>query len=278
MKPFDKNKALAHFARPEEREALRRLIDLAESCATQFEPRVSDFYDPHLLALAPGVLNSFRDVNFRAFGGWQDAERKRWVLTPDYLEPDEAYANYLWLRATGDFRKVKVGHRDFLGSLLGLGVKREKFGDLCLLPQGCALVVDADLVSFVESYWQQVHQVEIHVERLPEGSIPEIPRLGQEQVITVASMRIDAVIASIWNLSRGQAQEAIASGKLRVNWLEAIRGDRQLVEGDVLSLRGKGRAKLQEVSGLTKKGRLRLVVYKPIDIVHGQPVSSGTEE
>nr|ABH04885.1 uncharacterized conserved protein ylmH [Heliobacterium mobile] len=254
---------LSHLPPGEVREKMARIIDLAELCRRSSKQQVTDFLEPFLLKTAMDILRGLDDVSVLDDGGYPEAERKRLVLLPGEWELPDSRSCWLMGEVRGEVDKI--GHRDYLGSLLGLGIRREKMGDLKLTKKGCAVLVDRDVAAYVEAHWNQVQRFPLSV-RLGDGDEkPDFIEKGEEKSVTVASLRFDAIVAAIWHLSRSKADEAISRGLLRVNGLETSDGSRMASVKDILSLRGFGRAILREIGGPTKKGRIRITIWQPVD-------------
>ena len=244
----------------EEKLFYSRLKDMLERVENRYVLEVSDFLEPRQIVLAQQYLQQ-QHCKYFFWGGYEEAERKRLVLYPDYEECDMALADVVTLRFTGKFDYVKVDHRDFLGAILGLGLRREKLGDLLIDEKGCFVFTTQEMAQFLL-------QSEIRIKGVPlkgvilqgEYDLPK-PELKAIAVM-VASMRLDVILANGFKLSRAGAQEFIASHRVKVNHKEVTENDLLLNEGDVLSVRGKGKLKVGECSGSTKKGKLKVELLK----------------
>ena len=149
----------------------------------------------------------------------------------------------------------EVSHRVVLGALMNLGIDRSTTGDILVTEKTATVFCDTALVDFLLQEIKMVGRYSVKTAEIPIEQV-EIPEKKFREVTdTVASMRTDCVIAAIYSLPRGKAQEAIASGRVMVNWEEWTSLSAELHEGDVLSLRGMGRAELSEIGGLSRKGR-----------------------
>ncbi|MBM7867562.1 hypothetical protein GTO89_12705 [Heliobacterium gestii] len=258
-----RERRFSHLPPGEGREKLARILDQAEQCRRTYRQQVTDFLEPYLRKAAQDLLRGPEGVPHVADGGYEGAERQRLVLLPH--EDDWPDSRICWLLGEPSGNVETIGHRDYLGALLGLGIRREKVGDLKLTERGCAVALDADVAPYVESQWRQVRQSDLSIRLIDDGNVPAFVDEGEERTLTVASLRLDALIAAIWHLSRSRADEAIGRGLLKVNGLEMTDGSKGADEGDILSLRGFGRAILRGVGGETKKGRIRLTVWQPAD-------------
>ena len=197
-------------------------------------------------------------VTFLTEGGVPDAERK--VVA--FAEEEElAQWPIVCLRISWNARYGAPGHRDLLGSILGLGMGREKIGDLYVREGEAFAFVLKDMAGYIAASLDRVGRTPVRVEQLEAW--PQLSAAGGSEVTaTVASMRLDAVIGAAWKLSRGRAAELVASGRVQVGHLPELRCDRQLDEGAVISVRGMGRAKVERVGGKTKKGRISVTIAR----------------
>ena len=206
-------------------------------------------------------LASIPPVRTLFYGGYEDAERVIMVNMPDYadLERDNPLCI---IRATKASGSRELTHRDYLGSLLGLGLKREMVGDIMVRDDGADIIVLAEIADFIDMNYYKAGRTNLSVTQLPISEL-----LLQEHKVTVvtdtvASLRLDSVIASAFGLSRGKSAEAITRGLVFVNNMEITKTDFQLSEGDKSTLRGKGKAVLSEVGGKSRKDRQYITIER----------------
>lgn len=202
----------------------------------------------------PPVRTSF-------YGGYEDAERVILINMPDYfdLERDNPLCIIRAEKAPGS---RELTHRDYLGSLLGLGLKRDMIGDIIVRDDGADIIVMEDIADFILMNYYKAGRTNLSVSRLPITEL--ILQAHKKTTITdtVASLRLDSVIASAFGLSRGRAAEAITHGIVFVNNMEVIKTDYQVAEGDKLTLRGKGKAVLADVGGRSRKDRQYITIER----------------
>jgi RNA-binding protein YlmH len=149
-----------------------------------------------------------------------------------------------------------------MGSILGLGIKRSKIGDIHVLADGCHAVVADDISAFLHLNLSQVHRVHVMTDLLPLDKL-KVARTNFEAMdITVSSMRLDGIASDAYRISRTKIVVPIKAGRCRVNWKVEEDPSANLKEGDVVSIQGFGRFKVLETGGLTKKGRYRIKVGK----------------
>jgi len=189
-------------------------------------------------------------------GGWTEAERVQVCFHPDW---EEAEFTLRWMEIRWNAKFAHCDHRDLLGSLMALGMDRAFFGDLIALEDKAYLCTTPEMASRLPVEWTKAGNTPIAVRELDEP--PEIePPQGQLLRDTVASLRLDAVLAAGLKASRGQAAEMIRAGLVSVDHAVEERTDRALNAGQLLSIRGFGRIRLKEVGQPTRKDRLPVVL------------------
>ncbi len=261
---MDREDILEQAAGPEDRALVARVLDKVQAVRKSHEVAVTEFYDPYQQGLISPVLARAPEISFMWSGGYEGAERQRLVICPDYLEPARLDPELEVLSVTGNLKFQKVSHRDFLGAVLGLGIKREKIGDVLVNRQGCYVIIDRSIAGYVVSNLIKVHRVTVRVERISPGdmALPEVK--VKEVFATVSSLRLDAVAAAGFGVSRSKMAGEIGAEKVKVNWNVIADCSYSVKEGDRISVRGRGRAEIEEVRGETRKGRISLVIKRYI--------------
>jgi len=233
-------------------QVMRRLDDLAARTARTGISCFTAFLSPAEAQWAQASANRQR-VNLSLQGGYEDAERCIACFWEDE-EPEEfplAAIELTWPHQSAP------GHRDVLGSAMGLGIKRSCMGDIVLLADAGYLFAEKQMADHIAQSLTSAGHIRLQT-RLMDEWPPLKPPCGEELHDTVHSLRLDAVIAAGFNLSRGDAADLIAAGHAKLRHLPTERTDARVQEGDAISLRGYGRLVVEEVGSPTKKGRLPL--------------------
>lgn len=253
---------LSHF-HPDERGFAEKMIDWLERAATQHQLRRTDFLDPRQAHIVETLVRRYPNLQMRLDGGYPQAERQRMIIAPDYMDIQSQDMGIRLLSIESNDTKIAdLDHGDYLGSMLGLGLKREKIGDLHVSEQGCQCLVTEELADFIHLHLQQVHRVHVMTSIVAIDQLqPIIPKL-QEMNLSVASMRLDGIVSDVCRLSRAKVMVPIKAGRCKVNWKIEEDPSRPLVEGDTISMKGFGRFVVVNVQGETKKGRIRLTIAK----------------
>ena len=255
-----------------------RLEDLCLR-AERGEAAVSSFLSPREQHYAARYLER-RGARFFAFGGCVGAERKRLYFVPDYVELSDALlrdsaaertcvdvlgefgieAQICALRITGSGYRA-LTHRDFLGSLLGLGLERSVLGDVAVEnEQGTVATVfcEEQIAVFVEDALERVANDKVKISRLDVSSYA----LPKRELVaihdTVASTRLDGVVAALCGFSREKAREAVVGGLVEINFEREERPDRTVTPPALISVRGVGRFRVLSLNDRTRKGRIRM--------------------
>ena len=202
----------------------------------------------------------------RLYGGYADAERAVLLLLPDYIEPDftpqEDDDPLCLLVCHAPASARALSHRDYLGSLLALGLKREVIGDILVRADGADILVLKSIAAFLADEYKAAGSVPLTCEiKSISALVP--PEIRTETVReSVASARLDNMLSAAFGISRADAISAIARGIVFVNDAEAAKPDARVAPGDKLVLRGHGKAIFDEICGTTRKGRLSVSIRK----------------
>ncbi len=226
----------------------------------------SDFLDDHQRSLL-SKLEGRLPVCLAYFGGYADAERVMAVFYPDYLAESlndilGEELQLLWIQPL-DLRFVKriPGHRDYLGALMGTGIRRDKLGDLLTTDKGAFLWVKKDIAPYIMQELTGVGPTSVMIKEAEASEMPK-PEGGVESVVSVSSMRLDAVISRGFNMGRSEAAKWIVAGKVMRDGMQILDVDKAVSVGDKLTLRGKGLLKIKEDKGISKSGRIQLLVER----------------
>lgn len=235
---------------------LRRIGDVCRLCEKYHTPRFSGFLDEREQAEVSAAF-----YGCVMFGGYAGAERKIFGAFPEWCEPDNAEFPIKLLIFTKRYAK-DLTHRHFLGTILSLGIDRAKIGDIVIDGDRTYVFVSEDIAEFIINGISKVAGVgvDIEVSDCADNFVPE--RRFEEISAVCASLRLDAVVASVLKISRSEAKAFITAGKAAVNHAETLNVDDIVKEGDLLSLRGFGRTEISQIGGKTRSDRLHITFKK----------------
>lgn len=183
------------------------------------------------------------------------------MMTKDE-EAVEGLLKILRIRVKSGGRKLT--HRDYLGSVLALGLDRSVTGDILVREDGADMIIVPEMADFLLNEYRQVAHSDVSTEICDPSEIIIPENRTQTISDTVPSLRLDNVVSSAFRTSRKLAADAIKSGLVSVDHLEVTKTDAHVEEGVVLVWRGKGKAKLTEIGGESKKGRTYIKVERYI--------------
>ncbi|WP_282943376.1 YlmH/Sll1252 family protein [Paenibacillus sp. RC67] len=251
----------SHF-HPDEHRFVDKASEWVER-AQQHSVKLTDFLDPRQAFILSTLVNRTTDVQVRFDGGHEHSERRRALVAPDYRMLEEENMGISLISVTALDDKLKeLDHSDYMGSILALGIKRDKIGDIHVSDSGCHFLVADEVADYMRLNLQQVHRVHVQTELLPLEQLKAAQTKLEEVGLSVASLRLDGIVSDVYHLSRAKILIPIKAGRCKVNWKQEEDPSKQLKAGDVISLQGFGRFKVLEVEGLTKKGRFRVKIGK----------------
>ncbi|AZO95109.1 photosystem II S4 domain protein [Iocasia frigidifontis] len=255
---LDREKLSSHLHRGEEQLLAGHIFDKIEMVLKRKSEESTNFLNPYECEIAEGLLQQIYEVNYLIDGGYQGAERNRVTVFPEYLFPEHVDPQVEILKIEGNFKFQPVNHRDFLGALMGLGIKREMIGDILILKEMAEVVVAAEMVEFIITKLTKVHQVPVEVMEIKSKELILPSNNTKEIKTTVASMRLDAVASAGFGDSRNKISRDIKSEKVKLNWKTVADPACSVEIGDLISIRGRGRVNVVERIGLSNRGRIKL--------------------
>jgi RNA-binding protein YlmH len=261
MKRFTDRNCLSFWGDKEMRLEAAHLLDQADAVLKTESKQVTPFLSFAMRDWAETVLRK-ESLELRAEGGFPEAERVRIIIGTrgETFNFTDADISLLWVQSLGT--NAQLEHRQILGSLIGLGLKRDVLGDIYTVQGGCFIAVAAEIASYVLEHWKQAGRDKIDVS-IYNGTPDVFLDTGEKRRITVNSSRIDAILANAFGVSRTTAKEWIVQGKIRRNGLVVSKAEAEVQSGSIISCRGQGRIKLLE-SSFTRKERTawQIILYR----------------
>ncbi|WP_032121708.1 RNA-binding protein [Clostridium amazonitimonense] len=238
---------------------------------------ISNIYDKIILAdrrltvvytnefLTPNLWKKVKEYCYKinmpccTFGGFEDAERRIIRFNNNY----ESNYPIEIIRITNKSKFNELLHKDYLGSLMSLGIKRSKLGDLVLKDNQCYVPVMEDIVDYILINLKNIGRCPCEIDKISkEEDIPEYS--FDKNVYLASSNRLDVIISSITNLSRNKSEQYIRSGKVFLDYIECYEKSEEIKSGDTITIRGHGKYKIGEIVGTTGSGRLKIEIKKYI--------------
>lgn len=259
----DREKIIRYYRGTEGAEIAARLIDIAENVMHNRKFKVSEFLDPYGYTVAETIAANYEHISLLSDGGYNGAERQRVAFISDEFLGKVNF-NIVALKAIWNERYYDISHRDVLGALIGLGIDRHVIGDILVKGDHAKIIVDGAIIEFIQQNFIQIGTASISVENCELSEIQTREEKCKEIKATVASLRLDSVASSGFGSSRSKISDDIAAEKVKVNWQPAKSCSQSIKEGDIISMRGRGRVEVAEIRGQTKKGRIGIFLKRYI--------------
>lgn len=244
----------------EEKQLAAQVKNLAELCEKHYKPYYSDFLNELQISAALEIVSKSGISNYLMWGGYDGSERVMLCVYPDYMCPEMSEFPIECLSLS--YRKTdKLTHRDFLGALMSLGIKREVVGDIVVGEGITSFFVKAELASYVRAQIDKIGKVGVvFTEKTVdfESKVQDFDTMS----CTVSSLRLDNVVSAALNLSRGKTQGLIESGVVTKNSKLVYDSDSKLASGDKISVRGFGKFIVIYDGEISRKGKYRIVINK----------------
>lgn len=250
-----------HF-RPEEKEFIDHALHWIDQVKSSYAPKLTDFLDPRQQQIISMLLGHDEEVKIEFSGGIDGAERQRALLFPDYYSLDQTDFQLCLFEIVYPKKFINLEHRQILGTLMSLGLRREKFGDILIHNDQIQFVAAEEIETYLTVNLEKIGKASVTINKLPFTEMIHIEESWSEHNFTVSSFRLDTIIATAFNVSRQKAQALIGSGKVKVNFkqIEKISDDCQV--GDTISVRGFGRCKIISINGQSKKDKWKITLGK----------------
>lgn len=259
---LDRDRLTSHIKNPELLLKMRILIDKADIAINKHMVIETNFLDPFERNTAKAIFNGIHGLSYMEAGGPEFAERKYFLLFPDYMEKMDLKGCASYLEISGDISSLN--HRDFLGSLMGMGIKREKLGDIFIGEDSAIVSLKNEIYDYLLMNLEKVGKISVRCSIVSKDQMAIKEQAFERRDLFVVSERLDVLLGAAFKLSRSESQTMVEAGDIKVNWELVEKPSHKLEPGDMISAKGLGRALYETRQGLSKKGRLciGIKIYK----------------
>lgn len=237
--------------------------DLFSLCQRYGSAVFSDFLDGAEQAVIKDNFMFPYGFNVMLYGGFEECEKKIIGVFPEWSEPDITLFPICCLKIEGGFSR-RLTHRDYLGTIMSLGVVLSKLGDIVVNDGFAYAFLHTDIAGYVKDNLYKIGNQGVKVTELKNFENIKIERKYKTIETICASDRLDAVTAAAVNISRYQSAELINGGKVKLNHRPIYKAAERIKEGDLISVRGSGRFLLHSFDGETRKNRLHITLKQYI--------------
>ena len=259
---LDKENLLSHLNRENDRILGNKILDKVELVLKRKKEQFSDFLNPHQRKIALNLIKQINKINYLKNGGYESAERKRIAIFPDFLFPEHVEVPLSILKVKGNFNFQSVSHSDFLGAVLGLGIKRKKVGDILVFEDFAQIIVCKEIKKIITLKLKNVHEVPVEITEIDSEDIIIPVKNTKEIKATVPSMRLDAVASAGFGDSRNKMSRKIKNKKVKLNWKIEDDPAQDIEIKDLISIKRRGRVEVVKKRGISNRGRIKLLLNR----------------
>lgn len=217
----------------------------------------TEFYPPSIWNTLINMGSNF-DVNIVPYGIFKDSERR--IIAFSHYEINDYPVELLCIENKSKFSTLK--HKDFLGAIMSLGVKREKFGDLIVKDQRCYAAVHREILDYIKDNLNSIGNSPCSITVLDDKFNFNIEPDFQEITIFSSSLRCDGIICGICKITRSNSENLIKKGKVLINYESVVEKNTIIKSGDIITVRGFGKFKMEQTIGWTGSGKNKIIVKK----------------
>lgn len=265
---MDKQQLLKDYKKQEDKICLSQVLDKIEFSRTRDKIEHTDFLDMYQVALVENFLRKIKFENYQLYGGYEEAERKILIIYPEKYDERMLEKNYnkmvkvIRIQLPEELYKT-YSHRNYLGGIVKLGLKREKVGDIIAYEEGADIITLKDFTDILKQQLPSLTRFEnsnIIIEEIQNLQKREVK--VEEVKIIVPSLRLDNFVSDLARTSRSKAVQMIDQERVFVNGKNETKASKQLKLNDVITIRGRGRFIVKEFEGTTRSGRTVAIIEK----------------
>lgn len=265
---MNKQELLKDYRKQEDKICLSQVLDKIEFSKTREKIEHTDFLDMYQISLVENFLRKIKFENYKFYGAYEESERKILIIYPEKYNESMLEKNYSKMLkvvrvSLPEEEKGKYTHRNYLGGIIKLGLKREKVGDILVSDDGADIVVVEDFAEILKQELPNLTRFE-----KTDITIEEIKNIRKKEIklelikIIVPSLRLDNIVSDLAKTSRNKAAQIINQERVFVNGQNETKLSKQIKLQDIITIRGKGRFIVKEFAGTTRSGRTVVVIEK----------------
>lgn len=264
---MNKQQILNEYKKQEDRILLSQVLDKIEIAEKREKIEYTDFLDMYQVALVKKFMNKININNYILYGGYENAERNIAIFYPEKYNEEMVQKNYCKVLKV---IKIQLGkeegkytHRNYLGGIVKLGMKREKVGDIIVAEDGADIIVKEETAEVLAQELETLTRFQNSKILVAELSDLRKQEIKVEEIdIIVPSLRLDNIVSDLAKTSRSKAVQIMAQERVFINGQCETKPSKGVKLGDVITIRGKGRFVVKEMKGNTRSGRAVLLIEK----------------
>lgn len=246
----------------EEQILIKRLKELGTKAYYKDILTYTDFLNLNEISIFHSIKKDFGRLSYESYGGYEGAERQVFFLKGKEIKFNfDDYISCVLIEPLNKKFADKLSHRDFLGSILGLGLERGKIGDILVRDKAAYCFCFTNISEFIIDNLSKVKRTSVSCSLVDTKVKAFTPDFIEIKGI-ISSNRLDSIISVALQTSRSKVLKLISSGKIFINGKEVLSNSYSLKEDDILSIRGHGKFIYKGESGKTRKDKLRILLLK----------------
>lgn len=254
------NEEVYQHYRKEEQTFIDQVFGWMQQVENRYSPYLSVFLTPREAMIVTRLVGNSETILLQLFGGYEGAERKRALLYPAYYEPQNEDYETAALEIIFPVKFANISHGKILGTLISTGIERERIGDIISDGEKWQAIVDENVKDYFKINVTKIGNVGVRLDDITFEELLESREDWEIKTVIASSLRLDTLLAKVYNFSRQRAKDSVASGMVKVNFIEMDRSDVTIGENDIVSLRRSGRFWIDSIDGTTKKDNYRLSI------------------
>ena len=263
-----KERFLKRIKNEEQKLVIAKYIDKFEKAEKANKITYTSFLNLSESKYLKEALN-YLDINYYVFDLDETLTRKIIFYFPSYISKNidkqrEIKNAISVLKISATKNSFKLSHKDYMGAILSLGIKPEKLGDITVKEGFAYVFVTTHMAEFIELNLLSVAKADVKSTYVDFFNIDKdefLPTLKKISII-VSSLRVDVILATLYNLSRSDIKSRIENGDMLLNDVIHFWLGENINEGDILSLRHFGKFRVGKVLNRTRSNRINLEIYK----------------
>lgn len=229
---------------------VKKILDYIDQVNYQQRLILTPFYNPYYQSIVKSLIGKNGDVQLKTYGGFIHSESQRMIIAPSFYEIDETYFDIIVVKIIYAKNFEKLSHRDVLGALMSLGIKRELFGDIVEKDHDFYLSLDKHIYEYLKNHLTSIKRSKVKFQECQE--MIEVKNQYMIKSFIVSSFRLDKIVSTFYKISRQKAVELIRSGHVKVNHKPVEQINYLCNNRDIISFKGHGRVMFVDTKKQTR--------------------------
>lgn len=248
-----------HF-KADERETIDKIGELIAKAQLNYQPILTDFFNPRERFIAQTLIGSQFEIKMASFGGYHHADRKRVIFYPNYYQYEKSDFELALLEIKYPIKFANLHHGQILGTLANSGIRRDVIGDIITDGQNWQVLTETKISRFLIDQITHIGKVNVKMEAQSLNLVLNPVNAWEQLTLLTSSLRLDNLVSNAYHISRTRTKELINNSKVQVNWTNINKPDYLVDKLDIISVRGFGRIRLDDVIGQTRKQKFKVLL------------------